>query len=374
MFTQINLKDRQMHANSYAYNPSGVSVFDASPAMASKIVNDRKLHDSNFAFVQTALAKLHEKVYEPKWNTTYAQDIPVKVGGGLVDFVEYYTVEWFGQGDETTLVGNNVNQIQRVNARANAKKVNVFTYEIAYGLKFVEVEKLNKVNFTKSLETIYKDAIVAGFDIFVNKIAYLGADGDDGLLTSDDRCPVSLIPAGTLAPAEQGFAQMTDAEIVALINGIIADSLIQTNMNLALIPDNFLMPVTDAAELTSRFSVLYTATLREFIMGHNMGIDESKAAGIEDYRLKLKGRPQLEGAGTNSTGRLVVYRYNEDFLRLDIPYAISLYITLPDITSAEYVSLFVGQVSQVQLMYNTDNTDLTAPVKYFDFAAKVVAP
>lgn len=368
MLTQINLKDRKMHASSFQYDPAGISVFDASPTMAKKLVGDRRLHDSNFAFVQTSLAKLHEKVYEPKWNTTYAQDIPVKVGGGLVDFVEYYTVEWAGQGDETTLVGNNVNQVQRVNAKANANKVDVFTYEIAYGLKFIEVEKLNKVNFTKSLEAIYKDAIVAGFDIFVNKIAYLGANGNDGLFTSDSRVPVSVIPAGTLDASATGFAQMTDSEVVALINGIISDSLIQSNMNLALIPDNILMPVEDATELTSRFSTLYTATLREFIMGHNMGIDESVAAGVENYRLKLKGRPQLSGMGTNSHGRIVAYRYDEDFLRLDIPYAISLYITLPDITNAEYVSLFVGQVSQIQMMYNTDAADLTAPIKYYDFA------
>lgn len=368
MLTQINLKDRQMHASSFQYDPAGISVFDAAPAMANKLVSNRRLHDANFAFVQTALAKLHEKVYEPKWNTTYAQDIPIKVGGGLVDFVEYFTVEWAGQGDSTTLVGNNVNQIQRVNARATAKKADVFTYEIAYGLKFVEVEKLNKVNFTKSLEAIYKDAIVAGFDIFVNTIAYTGANGNDGLFTSDDRVPVSVIPAGTLAPSSQGFAQMTDGEIVALINGIISDSLIQSNMNLSLIPDTILMPVEDATELTSRFSTLYTATLREFIMGHNMGKDEAEAAGIADYKLKLKGRPQLSGIGTNSHGRIVAYRYNEDYLRLDIPYAISLYITLPDITQAEYVSLFVGQVSQIQMPYNTDDSDLTAPIKYFDFA------
>lgn len=368
MLEQINLKDRQMHASSFQYDPAGISVFDAAPAMASKLVHNRQLHDANFAFVQTALAKLHEKVYEPKWNTTYAQDIPIKVGGGLVDFVEYFTVEWAGQGNRTTLVGNNINQIQRVNAKATANKVDVFTYEIAYGLKFVEIEKLNKVNFTKSLEAIYKDAIVAGFDIFVNQIAYEGANGNDGLFTSDDRVPVSVIPAGTLSPSSQGFAQMTDGEIVALINGIISDSLIQSNMNLSLIPDTFLMPVEDATELTSRFSTLYTATLREFIMGHNMGKDETEAANIMDYKLKLKGRPQLSDAGTNSHGRIVAYRYNEDFLRLDIPYAISLYITLPDITQAEYVSLFVGQVSQIQMPYNTDESDLTAPIKYYDFA------
>lgn len=368
MLKHVSLKDRNMSAGSYAYNPGGISVFDASPAIASKIVGDRKMHDANFAFVNTELAKLHEKVYEPKWNTTYAQDIPIKVGGGLVDFVEFFTVEWSGQGDETTLVGNNVNQVQRVNAKAKANAVDVYTYEIAYGMKFIEVEKLNRVNFTKSLEAIYKDAIVAGFDLFVNKVAYEGVGGNDGLFTSVDIIPTSAIPAGTFDVSKVGFAQMTDAEVVSLINGIISDSLIQTNMNLSIMPDTLLVPVTDASELTSRFSALYTATLREFISGHNMGKDEAEAAGVADYKLKIKGRPQLEGVGTNSNGRIVAYRYDEDFLRIDIPQAVSLYITLPDISAAEYVSLFVGQVSKIQFPYSTSSSDYASPVKYFDFA------
>lgn len=368
MLKQVNIVDRGINAKAYSYNPVGVSVFDAHPGFADKLVGNKRLHDANFAFVQTELAKLHEKVYEPKWNTTYASDIPVKVGGGLVDYVEFFTVEWSGQGDGTNLVGNNVNQIQRVNAQATAKAVDVFTYEIGYGLKFVEIEKLNKVNFTKSLEAIYKDAIVAGFDLFVNAIAYEGPNGNDGLFTSDSRVPVSVIPAGTLNVSAQGFAQMTDSEIISLINGVISDALIQTNMNIGLIPDTFLVPVDDASELTSRFSELYTSTLREFVRNHNIGKDEAEAHDVKDYTLKIKGRPQLANAGTNSHGRIVAYRYHEDFLRIDIPYPITLYITLPDVNKAEYVSLFIGQVSQLQLPYNTDPSDLGAPVKYFDFA------
>ena len=48
-------------------------------------VGDSKIHDTNFAFLTTTLAKLHTTLYEQKYFVTYAEDIPVDVGGGFVD-------------------------------------------------------------------------------------------------------------------------------------------------------------------------------------------------------------------------------------------------------------------------------------------------
>src|SRR5690554_5071284 len=69
------------------------SLGDLFGAGAKKAyTKDATLHDANFAFLTTTLAKLHEKVYEPKYFVTYTQDIPINVGGGFVDYVSYFTV------------------------------------------------------------------------------------------------------------------------------------------------------------------------------------------------------------------------------------------------------------------------------------------
>ena len=138
-------------------------------------VTDATLHDTNFAFLTTSLAKLHTQLYEPKHYTTYADDIPIDVGGGFVDYVSYYSVDWAGIMDEfRNVVGNNSNYIPRVNAGLNQKKVNVFTFEVAYDLRFIELEKMKKLTLQKSIQDIYQNAIVAGWDLFVQKVAYLG--------------------------------------------------------------------------------------------------------------------------------------------------------------------------------------------------------
>lgn len=73
------------------------SVTDMFGSKTTKaFIGDARLHDTNFAFLTTTLSKLHNTLYEPKYFVTYAQDIPVDVGGGFVDYVSYYTVDWAG--------------------------------------------------------------------------------------------------------------------------------------------------------------------------------------------------------------------------------------------------------------------------------------
>ena len=367
----VTLKDSldgQDISKCYAECKQGIRLRDASPSMFNslyKTAEARKLHDANFAFVMTTLSKIHTKTYEPKYNTTYAQDIPVEVGGGMVDYVDYFTVDYAGMPTEQqNLVGNNVTDIAKVNAKLNHRKVDVHTFEIAYDIKFVEIDKLNKVQFTKSLEAIYKDGITAGWDLFCDKIAYEGFNGKNGLFTHEDVI-TTVIPQGTKDATQFGFAAMTDEEIVSVINGILSYYLINTNNNLELLPDKILLPVSDSTELSNRFSTLYSNTLRRFLSEFNVGSDEAISAGISNYKLKINGRNRLNNAGTLNGGRIVAYKYDKDFVRIDVPYPVQSYYTGPNVNKACYTTVFIGQVSEVQLPYNESAKTIGA-VTYWD--------
>ena len=112
---------------------NNVSIIDsASPSKRGKAVSvkdmyglkayntavgDARVHDANFAFLSTTLAKLHQDIKEPMYYTTWAKDVPANLGGGFVDYVEYYTVSWAGIMDQQrNVVANNTNFIPRVNA------------------------------------------------------------------------------------------------------------------------------------------------------------------------------------------------------------------------------------------------------------------
>lgn len=323
-------------------------------------VHDAKVHDTNFAFLTTTLAKLHNTLYEPKHYTTYANDIPIDVGGGFVDYVSYYTVDWAGIMDEfRNVVGNNANYIPRVNAGLNQKKVNVFTFEVAYDLRFIELEKMKKLTLQKSIQDIYQNAIVAGWDLFVQKVAYLGINGGKGLFNDSNVLTTTIDNSGA-SGSDVGFDGMTDAAVVAFFNGVFETYLLNSNMNITILPDTFLVPTFVGSDLTSRFSSLYTSTLRKFIIDHNLGIDESDGA----VKITIASRPALNTCGSH--GRIVAYKKDKEFVRLDMPYPMQHYITLPNIEKMSYTSAFVGQVSEVQLPYNASSSELGV-VTYWDF-------
>ena len=338
-------------------------VFGLGAKAKAMYVNDAKVHDANFAFLSTALAKLHQKTYTPKVFFTYAEDVPVDTGGGFVDYVEYFSVDWAGiMNDTRNIFGNNGNLIPRINASMTQNRVPVFTYEIAYDLRFVELEKMKKLSLQKSIEQIYKDGILAGWDYFVQRIAYLGVNNQTGLFNSANVL-VGTIDNSTTTGV--GFEGMTDAEVVGFFNGIFTRYLIESNMNVSLLPNTFLVPSFVSADLVNRFSALYTSTLMEFLKEHNLG----KAQAGKAFEIEIKARPDLDDLGTAGYGRIVAYRKDKDFVRLDMPYPCQHFITLPNIDKMAYTSAFVGQVSVIQLPYNVDSATLGV-VTYWDFTTK----
>lgn len=359
IFAETSLRDMD-YAKSYPMSyVEKNGKFEKAPR---KRMTDAKAHDDNFAFLSTTLSKLHEKLHEPKHHTTYMQDVPVEYGGGFVDYVSYFSVDYAGIMNEfRNVVSNNANYIPRVNAGLSQNKVNVYTFQVAYDLRFIELEKMKKLTLQKSIEEIYRNAIVAGFDFFAQKIAYTGINGDTGLFNSANVYKIT-IDNSSATSTHKGFAGMTDGDVVAFFNGVFETFLKNSGNNFSLLPDTILVPSFVGSDLSSRFSTLYTSTLRQFIIDHNLG----KAESDGEFKLTIRSRSDLDDLGTNSVGRIVAYKKDRDFVRMDMPYPIQHYITLPNIDKMGYTSAFVGQVSTIQMPYNTSDSEFGA-VLYADF-------
>jgi len=328
-------------------------------------IKNTKLHDANFAFLSTTLAKLYKDVVKPMYYVTYTQDVPINVGGGFVDYVSYYTIDWAGIMNEYNITGNNANYIPRVNAGMNKKNANVYTWQVAYDLRFVEIEKMKKLSLQKSIQDIYKMSIVAGFDLYAQRIAYVGGGLTNSYgLFNNPNVPVTTIDNSSTTG--YGFEGLNDDVVVAFFNGVFEYYLLNSGNNLSILPDTFLFPLFVGTDLSSRFSELYTSTLRKFLKEHNLGSDEAD----EELKVVFKSRSILNDMGTANAGRIVAYKNDEMFVRMDVPYPIQHFITLPNMERMSYTSLFVGQISEVQLPYNV-NANEFGPVTYWDFTTKV---
>lgn len=344
---------------------SATSALSLNDARVGMVVKDATLHDANFAFYTTTLQKLHETVYKPKTFVTYAKDIPIKTGGGFCDYVTYYKVDYSGIMSEfRNIVGNNSNYIPRINAGMTREQVPVFTWAVAYDLRFVDLEKMKTQDLSESIQQIYNSAITAGWDLFVQGVAYLGMNGFTGLFNSDDK--VEKITIDNSKTTGRGFEGIEDEAVTSFFNGIFSHYLINSNMNITVLPDTILVPSFVGSDLSGRYSALYTETLRSFIKTHNLGIDESEGA---KFNVTIASRKDLDDLN-DGKGRIVAYRKDAEYVRLDLPYPMQHYITLPNIEKFSYTSAFVGQVSAIQLPFNGSDSELGG-VTYWDFTTKV---
>lgn len=333
------------------------------PRFTKRFVGDAKAHDANFAFLTTTLAKLDPTLHKPLFWVTYQLDVPVEVGSGFVDYIEYYTIDWAGITSEyRNYIGNSTNYIPRVNAGMSQERMPVFTYGVAYDLRFVDLEKMKKLKLQESIQKIYLDVVMAGWDMFCQHMAYVGLVNGVGVgLFNSTKVHTATIDNS--AATGPGFTGLSDSDVVAFFNGIIEYYLTNSHMNLNILPDTFLVPVFVSKDLSQRYSELYVETLRSFLMKHNLATDESNG---QIKSINIQGRPELNDLGAAGKGRIVAYRKDPSFLKLHVPYPIQMYITLPNIERMAYTTAFVGQVSGVEMPYDQNSAELGI-ISYWDF-------
>ena len=243
----------------------------------------------------------------------------------------------------------------------------VFTFEIAYDLRFIDLEKIAKQTLPQSVESVYKDVILAAFDLFVNRVAYLGIAGKGGLFNSDKVVPVSLPVGGT----EADLTALSDAELLSLMNGMLAAYIEDGRFNIDFLPDTMLVP-TQLGKALQRHSDLFTQNLRNYFANNNYITDEADAHDLKDFKLHIRTRSLLDDLGNFDSGRVVMYRKSPEFVKIWIPYPIKpMHTSVINIERMAYTTLFVGQVSTVQLPYN-DGSEFGA-VTYFDLLSATPA-
>lgn len=339
-----------------------VSVKDMNPEYYRHRIDNKKIHDTNFATLSSTLAKLVPDLAEPVTSTTYQNDIDIRVGGGFVDAVNYYSVDWYGIVKNTlNLGGNNTNIVPRVNASLRQHKAEVYTWEVAYDLRFIDLEKMKKIELTKSITDIYKDIIVANFDIFCETIAYTGKEGGFGLFNNPAVKVYGGFKKADLINADDSVAIPA---ICSFVNGLFQTVLNETGFNISMLPNKILVPTWLGAKMSSIRSELFTNNLRYFLENFNYGKDE--ALEPDQFKVEIRSRTALDTLGNDNLGRVVAYPKNKKFVSMDLTYPLQMFYTGPNTERASYTTFFVGQISAVQMPYNTNSAEYGA-VTYWEF-------
>lgn len=314
------------------------------------LLKDRRAIDSGLAFLEKELEKTDAKILEPLTSVTYARDMPIRTGGGIVESIRQIAVNYGTSGDndgEGSIIGGQTNDIPVMQADLDQETWKTYIFAETLKIGFFDDMKAQKIG--RSLQEMLDKGIHLHYDKYLDKNVYIGmtGHGGTGLLNN---------PHASRYSVTIDFATATPDELLAVFNEAQLFTWAASEYDLSGMANHFLVAPEDFAKLVHRkVGVTGDKSILTFLMENNIGKDRGRDLVIE---------PCLwcKGAGTNSANRIAAYAHDESMIRMDVTLPLKRWITEASAKDLAYYTPYYAQYSEVQFLYLT-------PVVYVDTLA-----
>jgi hypothetical protein len=304
-------------------------------------------------FLQSELEKLDPKVREPLTSVTWMRDIPIKSGGGWVNFTSTFNIDYAMAGPNFYgLMGTQSNQIPVMQANIGKDIYRVFNWGNVLKVSFIDMQMMQQVG--RSLEDILDKGIKLNWNKTLDLVTYVGPFSDTvypGLLNNP------LVTAAAVANGAAGtpaWNTKTPDEILYDVNAAMVATWAASQYDVTGMANQILIPPAQFAYIVSqKVSLAGNVSILNFLLENNIG----KSQGVD---LKIFPSRWCIGAGAASTDRMMAYVNDDNRLYLDITVPINRVMTMPTVMEGgAYLTLYLGQIGQVKFLY-------FQPVGYFD--------
>lgn len=328
---------------------SGIARFNDSGTV--RHFNDAAIA-SGGAFLVSELEKRDPKIKEPLTSITYTRDVPIKVGGGWVEYISALNIDFGvtgGSGNGTVSApGANGSPIVQMNLGKDTFGAHVFSSILR--VPFVDMQRQQITG--KSLDALLTDGIRLTYDKHMDENAYKGLSdyGTSGLLNNPN---VTAASVATGSGGSTAWSSKTADEILKDVNDAVLAVWAAAQYDLSALPNHVLIPHAQYNVLaTTKVSQYADKTILEFLLDNNIAKRNGKS-------LVIAACPWCAGAGASSTDRMVVYCHNEKFLALEELVPLSRTMTQPNVEALAYDSVYMANVSELELFY-------TQTIRYAD--------
>lgn len=304
------------------------------------------------AFLVSELEKREPKIREPLTSITYTRDVPIKVGGGWVEYVSALNIDFGVTGGSSngtvSAPGANGSPIVQMNLGKDTFGTHVFSTILR--VPFVDMQRQQITG--KSLDALLTDGIRLTYDKHMDENAYVGLSnyGTTGLLNNSN-VTASYVAQG--ASTSRAWADKTADEILTDVNSAILGVWSAAQYDLSAVPNHILIPHAQYNIIaTTKVSQYADKTILEFLLDNNIAKRNGKS-------LTIAACPWCAGAGAGSSDRLVVYCHNERFIALEELVPLARTMTQPNVEALAYDSVYMANVSELEVFY-------TQTIRYYD--------
>lgn len=302
---------------------------------------------SGNAFLTSELEKRDPLIRKPLSSVTYPRDIPIKVGGGWVDYVSAMSVAYgvAGGSGSSAVHGGGATGIPVVQASVSKGAFKAHVFASALRILFVDMQRANGIG--RSLDQLLQDGIRLAYDKHMDQNVYAGFDeySTTGLTNNPDVTETTAATTGTGSSTK--WADKSPKQILTDINNAINAVWAANDYDEDAIPNHILIPYEQYAYITTTMvSDLGTETIYDFLKKHNVAANH----GVD---LVIAPTRWVKGVGTSGNDRMVVYVNKERFIKMDELVPLSRVMSAPNVTNVCYDTAYMANTSEVQLMYQT---------------------
>lgn len=298
------------------------------------------------AFLESELEKRDPKVREPLASVTWMRDIPVKSGGGWVNFTSNLYADYAIAGPNGYgIQANNTTTIPIVQTNILKDVYRTFAWGNILRVPFIDMQMLQGAG--RSLDDLLDKGIKLNWNKTLDQFTYLGPFSNTsypGLLNNPN------VTAASVATGAGGFTKWstkTPVEIMNDVNQAMVTTTAASQYDVTGMANHICIPWAQYAYIANTpVTLAGTTSILTYLLENNIG----KTQGID---LKIFPLRWCLGQGSGGTDRMLCYVNNEDRVQLDVTVPIQRIMTVPNISTGggAYDTLYQGQIGVVKFLY-----------------------
>lgn len=302
-------------------------------------------------FLQSELEKRDMMIRQPLTSVTYTRDIPIKVGGGWVEYVSAMNIDFGSTGGsgDGAVTASGANGIPVIQMNMEKDTFTAHVYSSMLRVPFIDMQRQNYTG--KSLDSLLTDGIRMAYDKHMDRNVYFGLQnyGTHGLLNNPN---ITATQAATnAAGTARDWKHKTPDEILNDINDAINTVWEACGNDSSAIPNHIIIPHAQYAYIaTQKVSEYADKSILTYLLENNV-------TKLNGYELIIAPCPWCKEAGVGSTpqapvARMAVYVHNERFLAVEELVPLARCMTQPNVEKLSYDSVYTANISEVELFYN----------------------
>jgi len=302
-----------------------------------------KVQDSGLAFLVGELEKRDVTLYEPLTTYYWQRDLPLRTGGGAVDFVSFLNINWGTTKASNGYIDGNTDAIDTISVDIGKTLGKVRPWAKLLKIGFTDMLRANQVG--RSLDEMLSRGIVKDYNKELDRVTMEGwAELDiPGLYNNSD--VQDALVANNAAETSKLWPDKTPVEILADVNEILVSVWQTSEYDVDGMPNQLnIVPARYGYISTQLISGAGTVSILKYLLENNIAV-------LKGVTLKILDNRYGEGAGTGSTNRMVAYRNDDSKIRFHLPIPLTRAFTSLDANKFAYLTPYYAFISQVEFVF-----------------------